>query len=51
MESIMAIMGIIHGNYYTAIMGIIHGNYYMVIMGIINGNYGNYNSNHGKYLW
>ena len=48
---IMAIIGIIHGNYYMAIMGIIHGNYYMAIMGIIYGNYGNYYSNHGKYLW
>ena len=36
---IMAIMRIIHGNYYTEIMGIIHGNYYTAIMGIIHGNY------------
>ena len=42
MESIKAIMGITHGNYYTAIMGIIHGNYYTAIMGIIYGNDGNY---------
>ena len=42
--AIMASMGIIMESI-KAIMGIIHGNYYMAIMGIIYGNYGNYFGN------